>query len=35
MMRHMGMTYKKSGFEKDITPEYKWMEKTFQWIDMS
>jgi hypothetical protein len=31
----MGITDEKSGSEKDITPEEKRMEKTFQWTDQS
>jgi hypothetical protein len=31
MMHHMGMTDEKSGSKKDITPEEKWVAKTFQW----
>jgi hypothetical protein len=35
MMRHLGMTGVKSGSEKDINPEDKLEEKTFQWTDRS
>jgi hypothetical protein len=33
MMHHMGLTHEKSGSEKSITLEEKWMENTFQWTD--
>jgi hypothetical protein len=33
MMRYLGLIDEKSGSEKSITLEEKWMENTFQWSD--